>query len=147
MCLKGWTDSWQCSTRGKIIPTQEAPQRPNILRNFTERTVHTPVLPIDSNGLGRRWVDKLAQLDGELSQDTADGNGAGRVRKAVSPRWRKPTPLQTARWKAVRKAKRKGLSIRGIARELGIHRDTVKKYMNAESPPLSRAREVDGIVV
>ena len=67
-------------------------------------------------------------------------NGAGRVRKAVSPRRRKPTPLQTARWKAVRKAKRKGLSIRGIARELGIHRDTVKKYMNAESPPLSRGR-------
>ena len=40
----------------------------------------------------------------------------------------------------MRKAKRKGLSIRGIARELGIHRDTVKKYMNAESPPLSRGR-------
>ena len=125
---------------GQIIPTQEAPQRPNILRNFTERTVPTPSPHLDSNGLGRRWVDKLAQLDVEVSQDTADGNGAGRVRKAVSPRWGKPTPLQTARWKAVRKAKRKGLSIRGIARELGIHRDTVKKYMNAESPPLSRGR-------
>ena len=106
---------------------------PNILRNFTERTVHTPSPHLDSNGLGRRWVDKLAQLDVEVSQDTADSNDAGRVRKAVSPRHRKPTPLQTARWRAVRKAKRKGLSIRGIARELGIHRDTVKKYMNAES--------------
>ena len=125
---------------GQIIPTQEAPQRPNILRNFTERTVHTPTPHLDSNGLGRRWVDKLAQLDGEVSQDTADGNGAGRVRKAVTHLRRKPTPLQAARWKAVRKAKRKGLSIRGIARELGIHRDTVKKYMNAENPPLSRGR-------
>ena len=38
------------------------------------------------------------------------------------------------------KAKRKGLFIRGIARELGIHRDTVKKYMNAESPPVARPR-------
>ena len=139
MCLKGWTDSSRCSTRG-IIPTQEAPQRPNILRYFTERTVHTPTPHIESNGLGRRWVDKLAQLDVEVSHATAHSNGAGRVRKAVSPRWRKPTPLQTARWRAVRKAKRKGLSIRGIARELGIHRDTVKKYMNAESPPLSRGR-------
>ena len=56
--------------------------------------------------------------------------------------------LGVDRWKAVRKAKRKGLSIRGIARELGIHRDTVKRYMNAESPPnVARAREVDGIVV
>ena len=90
--------------------------------------------------IGRRWVDKLAQLEVEVSQDTADSNGAGKVRKAVSPRWRKPTPLQTARWRAVRKAKRKGLSIRGIARELGIHRNTVKRYMNAESPPMSRGR-------
>ena len=138
--LEGLDGQLAVQHEGQIIPTQEAPQRPNILRNFTERTVPTPAPHIDSNGLGRRWVDKLAQLDGEVSQDTADSNGAGRVRKAVSPRRRKPTPLQTARWKAVRKAKRKGLSIRGIARELGIHRDTVKKYMNAESPPLSRGR-------
>ena len=145
MCLKG-TDSWQCSTtagsaaRGQIIPTQEAPQHPNILRNFTERTVHTPAPHLDSNGLGRRWADKLAQLDVHVPRDTADGNGAGRVRNAVTPRQRKPTPLQTARWRAVRKAQRKGLSIRGIARELGIHRDNVKKYMNAESPRMARAR-------
>ena len=80
-------------------------------------------------------VDKL--------RDDADRNGAARVRKTVTPRSRKPTPLQTARWKAVQKAKRKGLSIRGIARELGIHRDTVRtvrKYMHAASPPMSRAR-------
>ena len=40
----------------------------------------------------------------------------------------------------MQKAKRKGLSMRGIARELGIHRDTVKKYMNAESPPMAPSR-------
>ena len=57
----------------------------------------------------------------------------------------KPTPLQTVRWKAVQKAKRKGLSIRGIARELSIHRDTVRKYMNAESPPISRARATSAV--
>ena len=77
-------------------------------------------------------VDKL--------RDDADRNGAARVRKTVTPRSRKPTPLQTARWKAVQKANRKGLSIRGIARELGIHRETVRKYMHAESPPMSLAR-------
>ena len=90
--------------------------------------------------MGRRWADKLAQLDVELSLASADSNGGGRVRKAVTPRLRKLTPLQTARWRAVRKAQRKGLSIRGIARELGIHRDNVKKYMNAESPPMARGR-------
>ena len=75
-------------------------------------------------------------------RDDADRNGAARVRKTVTPRSTKPTPLQTARWKAVRKAKRKGLSIRGVARELGIHRDTAKKYMEAASPPMKRSRVV-----
>ena len=38
----------------------------------------------------------------------------------------------------MQKAKRRGLSIRGVAREVGIHRDTAKKYMDAESPPMKR---------
>ena len=138
--LEGLDGQLAVQHEGRIIPTQEAPQRPNILRNFTKRTAHTPAPHLDSNGLGRRWADKLAQLDVEVSQDDADSNGAGRARKAVTPRWRKPTPLQTARWRAVRKAKRKGLSIRGIARELGIHRNTVRKYMDAESAPMARGR-------
>ena len=133
--LEGLDGQLAVQREGQIITTQEAPQRPNILRNFTRKTAHTPTPHLDSNGLGRRWADKLAQLDVEVSRD-----GAGRVRKAVTPSRRKPTPLQTARWRAVRKAKRKGLSIRGIARELGIHRDTVRKYMDAESPPMAPGR-------
>ena len=37
------------------------------------------------------------------------------------------------------KAKRRGLSIRGVALELGIHRDMAKKYMEAASPPMKRS--------
>ena len=48
---------------------------------------------------------------------------------------RKPTFLQKERWKAIQKARRKGMSLRAIERELGIHRATIKKYMDAESPP------------
>ena len=124
----------------RIIPSQEAPPRPSVLRGFVGRTVHTPISHLPSNGLGGKWVARLATLDAEVSHDAADRNGGGRVRKAATQIRRKPTPLQTARWKAVHKAKRKGLFIRGIARELGIHRDTVKKYMNAESPPVARPR-------
>ena len=124
----------------RIIPSQEAPPRPSVLRGFVGRTVHTPIPHLPSNGLGGKWVARLATLDAEVSHDDADRNDGGRVRKAATQIRRKPTPLQTARWKAVHKAKRKGLSIRGIARELGIHRDTVKKYMNAESPPVARPR-------
>ena len=87
-------------------------------------------------GLGRRRAAALAALDAEVDAGDADDNGAVRVRKAPAMQHRKPTPLQTARWNAVQKAKRRGLSIRGVARELGIHRDTAKKYMEAESPLL-----------
>ena len=82
----------------------------------------------------------LAELDAGTdisdSDNVVEESGATIVRRAVATPRRKPTPLQTARWKAVQKAKRRGLSIRGVARELGIHRDTAKKYMEAESPPL-----------
>ena len=95
----------------------------------------------DFNGLSRRWEAALdAQMDAGDADDTAIDNSAVRVRKAPAMQRRKPTPLQTARWNAVQKAKRRGLSIRGVARELGIHRDTAKKYMEALSPPMKRDR-------
>ena len=48
---------------------------------------------------------------------------------------RKPTPTQQARWEAVQRAKSPGLSLRAIARELGMAKNTVGKYLKAESPP------------
>ena len=63
-----------------------------------------------------------------------------RYRKA-SPRRhqliRTPTSTQQARWEAVQQARKQGLSLRAIARELGIARDTVGKYLKAENPPPS----------
>ena len=81
----------------RIIPSQEAPPRPSVLRGFVGRTVHTPIPHLPSNGLGRKWVARLATLDAEASHDTADRNGAGRVRKAATQRRRKPgsTPTPT----------------------------------------------------
>ena len=54
----------------------------------------------------------------------------------VSPR--KPTFLQKDRWKAVQQAKLQGMSIRRMAKELGIYRDTVRRYIDAETPPTRR---------
>ena len=142
--LEGLDGTLWVQHEGRDIPSHEAPPRPSILRGFAGRTVHTPILHPPNNGLGRRWTARLAALDATRDAEkpiaTSGRNGAGRIRKAATRRHRKPTPLQTARWKAVQKAKRKGLSIRGIARELGIHRDTVRKYINAESPPMSPSR-------
>ena len=140
--LEGLDGNLSVQHEGRDIPSQEAPPRPSVLRGFAGRTAHSPITHQPTNGLGTKWTARLANLDtnhdGEQPTFTSDRNGTGRVRKAVTPRRRKPTPLQTARWRAVQKAKRKGLSMRGIARELGIHRDTVKKYINAESPPMAR---------
>ena len=39
----------------------------------------------------------------------------------------------------MQQAKLQGMSIRRMARELGIHRDTVRRYIDAESPPTGRS--------
>ena len=48
---------------------------------------------------------------------------------------RTPTSTQQARWEAVQQAREQGLSLRAIATNLGMARDTVGKYLKAESPP------------
>ena len=53
---------------------------------------------------------------------------------------RKPTFLQKEPLEAVQRAKLEGMSIRGMARELGINRDTVRRYIDAESPPMRGSR-------
>ena len=146
MCLKDWTIAWRCSTKGAMFRLRKRHRVRVSSRGFAGRTAHSPIIHQSTNGLGSKWAARLATQDTnhdhdvDQSVETSGRNGTARVRKAVSPRRRKPTPLQTARWRAVQKAKRKGLSIRGVARELGIHRDTAKKYMNADRPPTSPAR-------
>ena len=142
--LEGLDGNLSVQHEGRDIPSQEAPPRPSVLRGFAGRTTHSPIIHQPTNGLGTKWTAGLANLDAnhddEQPASTSDRNGTGRVRKTATPTRRKPTPLHTARWRAVQKAKRKGLSIRGIARELNIHRNTSRKYMDAESPPIARGR-------
>ena len=45
------------------------------------------------------------------------------------------TPTQQARWEAVQHAKGQGVSLRAIARKLGMSRVATRKYAVAESPP------------
>lgn len=65
--------------------------------------------------------------------------GAGRDVGVVA---RKPTFLQKERWKAVQKARRKGVSLRAIEREWGIHRPIVRSYFEAGGPPSRRQKMV-----
>ena len=64
---------------------------------------------------------------------------------ASNPWERTPTPTQLARWKAIQQARLKGLSLQAISRELGIARNTVRKYVYADKPPTKKlsAKEQD----
>ena len=69
----------------------------------------------------------------------SDIDDADVVSMTVTTSPRRSTFLQQARWDAVQKAKLEGMSIRKMARELGLHRDTVRRYIDAETPPMRRS--------
>ena len=126
---------------GCALHAQEAPPSPVFLRNGHGRSAPVPVPPSGAHGLGERWTAALEQLDSRVENERDPGDITGSAAasgkpKAASPR--KPTFLERERWKAIQKARRKGLSLRAIERELGIHRATVRKYLDAEGPPTRR---------
>ena len=126
--------------RGVTIPTQEAPPRPGLLRPYRSLLPCLPYQERVENGTNNHQESGLASLEtfhvGDDGAYLTKPDGNGRARKSTTSPRRKPTPRQIARWKAVQKAKRRDLSLRAIARELGIHRDTAKKYAEAETPPV-----------
>ena len=137
--LEGLDGELVIEHEGQLIPSQEAPPRPNVLRDVNGYSSHAPPY---RNGLGSRWERVLASLDRERAEqsDRDHENGVARGRRKATPAPRKPTAKQIVRWKVVHAAKRRGLSIRAIARETGIHRNTVRKYLEADSPPMNRPR-------
>ena len=121
--LEGMDSQLVVEHEGQLIPSQEAPPRPDILRRVNGHSSHA--LP-DRKSLGGRWVRVLASLDRERAEENDRDDSAARIRKKATSAPRKPTPKQIARWEAVHAAKRRGLSIRAITRETGIHRNTVR---------------------
>ena len=126
---------------GRILAAQEAPPSPVFLRNGHQRSATSPVAPSGAHGLGERWTAALKPLDSGAGNEKDQGDSTGSAAaagkpKATSPR--KPTFLERERWKAIQKARRKEMSLRAIERELGIHRATVRKHLDAEGPPTRR---------
>ena len=91
-----------------------------------------------------RYSTKRGAPDPLTMVAVANGHGsviddADVVSMTVTTSPRRSTFLQQARWDAVQKAKLEGMSIRQMARELGLHRDTVRRYIDAETPPMRRS--------
>ena len=117
--------------QGRTIPTQEAPPRRRALRDASANQAY------QRSDDGTRFMKRI----GALLPDAEELPAPAVVRR------RRPTPRMHAYWNAVQEAKSRGLSLRGIARELGISRNTVTKYAKASRPPVcgegSREEEKD----
>ena len=140
--LEGLDGRLSLQHEGHIIASQGAPPSPASLRSrngtSSAATIPTPNPELASKPSVTTLELPSAKPDQEEDAQAAaidDPDVAG-LQVVASPR--KPTFLQQERWKAVQQAKLKGMSIRRMAREFGIHRDTVRRYVDAESPPTRR---------
>ena len=137
LVLKGLDGRLSLQHEGRIIAAQEAPPSPGSLRNGSKPFSGDAIRSPDPQGLG-----EPRETAPEPLPMVAAANGPGSViddadvvfmTVATSPR--RPTFLQQARWNAVQKAKLEGMSIRKMARESGLHSDTVRRYIDVETPP------------
>ena len=141
--LEGLDGRLRVRHEGRIINAQEAPPSPVFLRNGHGGSPTPLVSPAGSDRLNQRWAAALKSLDSRPADEEDQASMTGGASPALAPATvppRKPTFLQRERWKAIQKARRKGMSLRAIQRELGIHRATIKKYMDADGPPGRRSR-------
>ena len=140
--LEGLDGRLSVRHEGRILAAQEAPPSPVLLRNGHGCSGSVPVPPSSVNGLGERWIETLEPLHSR-SEDENDPSviidDVATAGKPAATAARKLTFLQKERWKAIQKARRKGMSLRSIERELGIHRGTIKRYLDAEGPPTRRS--------
>ena len=141
--LEGLDGRLSVRHEGRILPAQEAPPSPAFLRNGRGDSATHLASPAGANHLDQCWATTLKSLDSRAADEEDQAGMTGGASAALTPATvlpRKPTFLQKERWKAIQKAKRKGMSLRAIEKELGIHRATIKKYMDADGPPGRRSR-------
>ena len=130
---------------GRRVATQEPPPRMGAL--WASVTAWSPgpelkrvVSSVSDHHISRSQRRNLAALETVRIDEAPVKIDAGKDVASKAPiTWgRPPTPAQLARWKAIQQARLKGLSLRAIARELGIARDTVRKYAYDEKPPTKK---------
>ena len=80
--------------------------------------------------------ERLAAL--ESSAEEAAKRAGGKEKPVRHQLHRRPTPTQLARWEAVQQARQQGFSLRAIARNLGMAKNTAKKYAVADAPPTKK---------
>ena len=113
---------------GKAIAHQEAPPKAGALRAAQGALAPTPELAqvvrnLSQHGLTRLQLQRLPALEASVDQPMDDEN----VPTPYTPPTRQATPRKQALWKVVHHARLQGVSLKAIAKQLGISRNTVRK--------------------
>ena len=141
--------------QGEAVDYQEGPPPSSALWGAASACSPGPEQQEGADGvvnshLNEAQRERLAALESSESSDViADDNeandedvatrGRGGKTKPVRHQLRRtPTETQQARWEAVQQAREQGLSLRAIARKLGMDRNTAGKYALAETPPTKK---------
>ncbi len=127
--------------QGEVIAHREAPPKAGALRAAQGALAPTPELAqvvrnLSQHGLSRSQLQRLAALGAPVDQPAKDEDRPN----TYTPPPRQATPRKQALWKAVHHAKLQGLSLRGIAKQLGVSRNTVRKYVDLSAPPINPSR-------
>ena len=141
--------------QGETVDYQEGPPPSSALWSAASACFPGPEQQEGADGvvnshLNEAQRERLAALESSESSDViADDNEAndedvatrgrgGKTRPVRHQLRRTPTETQQARWEAVQQAREQGLSLRAIARKLGMDRNTAGKYALAETPPTKK---------
>ena len=92
---------------------------------------------LGNHRLSQPQLRQLANLE-PAPVDEYPVQSAGSSAETALPPRRELTPRQLALWKAVQHARVQGLALREIARQLGVSRNTVRKYAHALTQPTNR---------
>ena len=125
--------------QGETVDFQEEALRTPALWGEGSGSFPSPEGSEVADGLANGHLDRdqrklLAALESSVEKRAKARKAAAQAKPVRHQLIRTPTSTQQARWDAVQQARNQGLSLRAIARELGIARDTVGKYLKAESP-------------
>ena len=137
--------------QGEAVDYQEGPPPSSALWGTARACSPGPELPGGTDGgvnshPNEAQRERLAALESSESSDQDEANDddvatrvrGGRVTPLRHQLRRTPTETQQARWEAVQQAREQGLSLRAIARNLAMAKNTAKKYASAESPPTKK---------
>ena len=131
--------------QGEAVDYQEGPPPSSALWGADTGCSPDPELQEVADGtasshLNEAQRERLATLESsDQGEVNVGGKGAkrrgGKAKPVRHQLHRTPTPTQQVRWEAVQQAREQGFSLRAIARNLGMAKNTAKKYAEADAPP------------